>query len=965
MTDEVQAVTMKLVSALLLLVAFKAAAAETLPPGHVRPKAQGLENAQKRDRSVVTQSDREWWAFQPLRYPTTSKPVNSKGGTGRTDLLNTGSLITDHSIDRFILARLEEKKLKPNPPADRRTLIRRASFDLLGLPPTPEEVDDFVRDKSSGAWPKVVARLLDSPRYGERWARHWLDVARFAESSGFEHDNDRPNAYHYRDFVIKALNADMPYDEFVRWQLAGDEFEPDNPLALMATGFLGAGVFPTQITANEVERTRYDAMDDMLATTGTAMLGLTIGCARCHDHKFDPIPTHDYYRMLSTFTTTVRSDIDLDLQPEVYRRAKEAFDLDHAPLLAALKTYEERDLPAKFDTWISAGATLPAPATWELLASSELKSKAGATFKKLDDGSYLAEGKNGDSDVYTFIASVPAQGLHALRLEALSHPSMTKGGPGRADNGNIGLSRIRVFVSPLSGGETNEVKLVRARATFEQNSNTLSIASALDDDPKTGWAVDPKFGTNHAAIFEFEKRVSFEGGARLEVRLEFALNPRHNIGRPRLAVTSAEGPSFDGDALPASIAAILEKLQKSGATQASLPPADRLALLNWWKTSEPGWQALHNRVEAHAREAPKPKLTKVLVCAEGYPALRMNTQGADFFNETYFLNRGSTDLKKRVATAGFLQVLMRDTEQEKRWQWQPPAGTKFSGRRRALANWMTDTEQGAGHLLARVIVNRLWQHHFGQGLVATPNDFGLQGAKPTHPELLDWLAAELIKSGWRLKPIHQLIMTSAVYQQSSVISKSVTRGKAGTNSLITASLNTDYFSPKPRRLEAEAVRDSLLFVSGVLDTNMFGPGSLDEASRRRSIYFTVKRSRLVPAMQAFDAPEPLVSQGTRPTTTVAPQALLLMNSPHARSWAAALAKRFAPTPEAPLANAVARAYSLALNRPPTKRERADAIAFIEEQTTRYRTELKPDARDQALTDFAQVVFGLNEFIYTE
>ncbi len=929
----------------------------------------------KKDRGAITESDRQWWAFQPLKLPGASKPVISKGAGPRTDSPNTGSLITDYSIDSFILARTEEKKLTPNPPADRRTLIRRASFDLLGLPPTPDEVEEFARDKSPDAWPKLVARLLDSPRYGERWARHWLDVARFAESSGFEHDYDRPNAYHYRDFVIKALNADMPYDQFVRWQLAGDEFEPDNPLALMATGFLGAGVFPTQITANEVERVRYDAMDDMLATTGTAMLGLTVGCARCHDHKFDPIPTRDYYRMLSTFTTTVRSDIELDLQPEANRRAKETFDHEHAPLAAALRTYEEGELPTKFDAWLAAGATLPAPAKWELLEPTALKSKAGATFKKLDDGSYLAEGKNGDSDVYTFTASVPAQGLRALRLEALSDPSLKKGGPGRADNGNIGLSRIRVFASPISGGETNEVKLVRARATFEQNANTLSVASALDDNPKSGWAVDPKFGTNHAAIFEFEKPVGFAGGTRLGVRLEFDLNSKHNIGRARLAVTAAEQPGFDGDALPASIAALFGKLASAGATQAALSPAERVTLLNWWRTSETGWQSLHARVQAHARQAPKPKLTKVLVCAEGFPALRMHTQGADFFKETHILNRGSTDLKRGVATPGVLQVLMRDPELEKRWQWEPPAGAKFSGRRRALANWMTDTDQGAGHLLARVIVNRLWQHHFGQGLVATPNDFGVQGTKPTHPDLLDWLAAELIRGGWRLKPVHQLIMTSAAYQQSSVnsrsvisksvISKPVARGETRTNSLITGSPITDYFSPQPHRLEAEAIRDSLLFVSGVLDTNMFGPGTLDDASRRRSIYFTVKRSRLIGAMQAFDAPEPLVSQGARPTTTVAPQALLLMNSPHVRSWAAAFSKRFAPLPDQPLAEAIERAYALALNRPPTKDERAEGVAFIEEQLSRYRAGQKPDARELALTDFAQVVLSLNEFIYVD
>ena len=930
-----------------------------------RPLVEG-KLASKKNRGTITESDRQWWAFQPLQR--TQPPAVKASPAVR------------NPIDQFILARLGSGKLKMNPRADRRTLLRRGSFDLRGLPPTPEEVDEFARDKSPDAWPKLVGRLLESPRYGERWARHWMDVARFAESSGFEHDYDRPHAYHYRDFVIKALNADLPYDQFVRWQLAGDEFEPDNPLALMATGFLGAGVFPTQITANEVERTRYDALDDMLATTGTAMLGLTVGCARCHDHKFDPIPIHDYYRMLSTFTTTVRSDIELDLQPDETRRAKEKFDREQAPLIAALKSYEERELPPKFDAWITKGAPLPSPETWELLDATELKSKADATFKKLDDGSYLAEGKNGDSDVYSFSSDIRSRELRALRLEALSHASMVKGGPGRADNGNIGLSRIRVFASPLSGGETNEVKLIRARATFEQNSDSLSIASALDENPKSGWAVDPKFGTNHAAIFEFEKPVGFEGGTRLRVRLEFELNTRHNIGRPRLAVTKAGAPGFDGEVLPSGIAAVLEKLRNAAATTDALSTGDRLVLLNWWKTSEPGWQPLHAKVDAHGLQAPKPKLTKVLVCAEGYPALRMHTQGADFFKETHFLNRGSTDQKKGIATAGFLEVLMRDAELEKRWQWQPPEGAKFSGRRRALANWMTDTDQGAGHLLARVIVNRLWQHHFGQGIVSTPNDFGAQGTKPANPELLDWLAAELIRGGWRLKPLHQLMMTSAAYQQSSgisgsvssksvisksvisksVISQSVSLGAAGANSL-----NTDYYSPKLRRLEAEAVRDSLLFVSGALDTNMFGPGTLDQASLRRSIYFTVKRSQMIPAMQAFDAPEPLVSQGSRPTTTVAPQALFLMNNLHVRSWAEAFAKRLTATPEQPAAEVIARAYALALSRSPTKSERADAAPFIEQQISRYRAEQKANARELALTDFAQIVFSLNEFIYVE
>jgi mono/diheme cytochrome c family protein len=219
-----------------------------------------------RDRSIVSDTDRKWWAFQPLAE--VKPPSGAK-----------------HPVDAFLVKAAKTKKLSLSPAAERRTLIRRAYLDLTGLPPAPEEIEAFLADRKPGAWERVVKGLLHSPRYGERWARHWLDVARFAESSGFEHDYDRPNAFHYRDFVIRALNADMPYDQFVRWQLAGDEFEPGNPEALIATGFLGAGVFPTQITANEVERTRYDALDDMLATTGSAFLGLTVGCARCHDHK--------------------------------------------------------------------------------------------------------------------------------------------------------------------------------------------------------------------------------------------------------------------------------------------------------------------------------------------------------------------------------------------------------------------------------------------------------------------------------------------------------------------------------------------------------------------------------------------------------------------------------------------------------------------------------------------------------
>jgi len=375
----------------------------------------------------------------------------------------------------------------------------------------------------------------------------------------------------------------------------------------------------------------------------------------------------------------------------------------------------------------------------------------------------LAEGKNGDTDVYTFEATSGLEGVRALRVEALAHPTMNRGGPGRADNANIGLSRIRAWVSPVNGGPSNEVRFATARATFEQNPAGLSVKSALDADRGTGWAVDPKFGMDHAAVFECAEPLGYPDGTRWFVRLEFGLNTRHNIGRPRLSVATDPGLELKGSGTPAAVAAALEHVR----TGKELTETERDVLKAWWKTSDPGWQAVHERLEAHRRAAPTARRERVLVCAEGYPAVRMHTQGADFFPETHFLQRGSTDQKRGVVRPGFLEVLLRGSEE--RWQKTPEAGARFSNRRRALAEWITDAERGAGHLAARVIVNRLWQHHFGQGLVATSNDFGTQGSRPSHPELLDWLAGELIRGGWRLKPIHQLIVSSAVYRQSSAV----------------------------------------------------------------------------------------------------------------------------------------------------------------------------------------------------
>ncbi len=655
---------------------------------------------------IVTDEDRDFWSFRPLANPVPPQQYNASWSRG--------------AIDDFIAEKHESEGISPSPEASPEKLLRRIHFDLTGLSPTLNELNDFEAALRSPqgkerAYEDLVDSLLASPRFGEKWARHWLDVARFAESHGFEQDYDRPYAYHYRDFVIRAFNEDVPYDRFVKWQIAGDELAPNESLARTATGFLGAGVFPTQLTEKEFESARYDELDDMAATTGTAFLGLTIGCARCHDHKYDPIPVNDYYRLLSTFTTTIRSEIFLPADPAAAAREL---------------------------------------ASWE--------------------------------------------------------------------------------------------------------AKQTSLTSALEK-----------------AEFEADRKKA---------------------------------------------AADLKK---------------------------------------HLDAKPPPGTAMVQVTGEGYPKTKHHADARGFphfYPETFHLTRGDVLQKGEVAEPGFLQVLLREDASESRWRVEPPEGARYSGRRTALANWITDTELGAGHLLARVIVNRLWHHHFGRGLVATPSDFGLQGARPTHPELLDYLAGELIENGWRLKPIHKQILLSATWRQAATPNPAFAKVDPD---------NRYLWRFTPRRLEAESLRDSLLALGGRLDTTMYGPGSLDAGSPRRSIYLFIKRSELIPMMQVFDTPEPLVGQGSRPSTTISHQALVIMNNSDVRAWIDGFAARLDEAAPDSLEKAVTRAYRIALGRAPTPTEHQQATAFLEDQLIDYKHAARPDARLHALGDFCQILVSLNEFAFIE
>ncbi|MEQ1826941.1 MAG: PSD1 and planctomycete cytochrome C domain-containing protein [Pirellula sp.] len=905
---------------------------------------------------VIGPDARDFWTFQSLKNAT---PPAIEDAWIQND------------IDRFVFDKLNSVGMRPNTRAEPRKLVRRAYLDALGVPPPHEltqEMENEVGWKAGDNWERTVDRVLSSEHFGERMARHWLDLARFAESFGFEQDYDRPHAYHYRDFLIRAFNRDLPYDQFAAWQIAGDELAPDNPDARLATGFLGAGVFPTQLTEKEFESARYDELDDMVSTLSSTFLGLTVGCARCHDHKYDPIPSRDYYQMVSVFRETIRSNTDIAVEPEEDQRRLERWEQQHAPIAAALERFEIEELPIRFAEVVRKAQSQPQAdepiGGWHLPASTEIASKAGAIFTQQADGSFLASGANADSDQYKLEIAVFAPKITGIRLDALTDSTLPKGGPGRAPNGNIGLSRIRVWYKPWNGsGEAKEAKLVNPLATHQQNNSNLSVDAALDDNAKTGWAIDPKINQSHSASFALEEPVQMTSGGMLTITLDFQVNKQHQIGRTRLSVCTDDVlPTLESDVRNSSGSDLLRFLSATGPISEPL----RTELIKLYKKSDSKWQELRAAVQRHLQEKPKPRLVTAMICGEGLKPIPNHGDGRGFphfYPKVYFLKRGDVNQKQSEADVGFLQALARfDSDNPSaianvHWnRWQRESSENVKNRRASLAHWLTDVERGAGQQLARVMVNRVWQYHFGRGLVSTSSDFGFQGERPTHPELLDWLAQKLIDNGWRLKSIHKLIMMSGAYQQSSShdFAKYVQDPK-----------NQWLWRFAPRRLESEAIRDSVLSVCGQLDTTMYGPGSMDESMKRRSIYFFIKRSKLIPLMQVFDAPEPLVSVGSRPSTTVAPQALLLMNNTHVRSWVRDFAKNIWDSAPDSMDRQINQAFQRSLCRKPSSIELERSKEFVLLQQDSYQRDNVSNAAELALADLCQTLIGLNEFIYID
>ena len=891
----------------------------------------------KPKREINLDEGRKWWSFQPLQVVV--PPSIPDGSHAQTP------------IDNFMIAAQVQQRLKPSGPVAKEKLIRRAYFDLIGLPPTPEQIESFVNDTSPKAFESVIDSLLESPHYGEKWARHWLDVARFAESGGYEFDGFRPGAYHYRDWVIRALNDDLPYDQFVRMQLAGDKLRPDDYHGASASGFLVAGPYPGQITAKTVEGIRYDQLDDMLMTVGGSMLGLTLGCVRCHDHKYDPLQQKDYYALAASFAQTVHGPRTIDPDPGATGRAWENHRLSHEPLVAALKKFSADELPKRFEAWQSTELAKQADTPrWQVMEPVALDAER-SWLKWLPGGIVAHDGlltpgtvllRRGlrqvvpNEERYAISLTTHQKNMTSLRLDAFADKSLPARGPGLNGDGNFQLIELKVTARPLDGNATEapqELKLKAVYAAFEDKDQPLS--HAIDGKPETAWVVRPPANKDNAAVFELETPLAgFASGTELSFEMKFR---ELGLGRMRFSLSTEPNPAtWAGDVAPQHVGEIRAIL---AANANKLPESQREAMTRWLSPFDTETAMVYHSVRDHTASEPRPSLTEVYTTVAG---------GQDVF----LLRRGEVENKQGKAEPGFVQVLLRGNPPASPAESQ--SATTPTEPRIGMADWITNVERGAGPLLARVMVNRLWQHHFGEGIVGTPNDFGAQGDRPTHPELLEWLSTQLVSGGWKLKPLHKQIMLSSAYQQSNEVSA---------DNLQLDPANRFLWHFQPRRLDAELIRDSLLAIGGNLDASMFGPSILDNTPRR-SVYLRVKRSELIPLMTMFDAPEPTQSVGERISTTVPTQSLAMMNSPFVRQQAEKLSQRIRPSKDVPLTTSVDLAYRIAFARVPTESERNQMLTFIEAQRTVTGADPATNT-EPALIEFCQVLLCLNEFVYID
>jgi hypothetical protein len=872
----------------------------------------------------------EHWSFVPPARPEPPK-------VERDDWIR-------NPIDTFILARLESSGLSPSREADKATLIRRVTLDLTGVPPTPQEVDAFANDQSATAYEALVDRLLKSDRYGERMSQVWLDNARYADTMGYQADWERYQ-WRWRSWVIDAYNRNLPFDQFTIEQLAGDLLPNPSTEQLIATGFNRnhrindeGGIIPEEYLVEYVV--------DRVETTSATWMGLTMGCARCHDHKFDPISQVDFYRMFAIFNGVPEKGKEgrLGYATPYLRVAVRGMDDEYQALQQrvaerdAAFNQEVAKLDSQREAWIRTQAVELAAAAdpWQILEPSDVDAVGAVDFQSLGDGSYLASGDNLTNPTYVVQLS-PAEGrITGIRLEALTHPSLSGGGLS-SGNGNVILTDFTVERTKADGGKPRALKIASAVADYAQGG--FPVKQAIDKDKTSGWAVDGhRKKENRAAIFTFAKPVDVKAGETLTVRLDHRSKyPRREVGRFRLSITSMENPDFQSTlGMPADVVkAIGTKPERRNAKQNT-----RLA-------------EYHGSVAEETKELRR-ELTQAGKTLKQFEqdstTYVMVMQEMDQPRETRVLNRGVYNQPGQSVTAAVPATVLGDL---------PPGAPR---NRLGLAEWLVSGEHP---LTSRVIVNRYWAMLFGDGLVSTIEDFGLQGTYPSHPDLLDWLATEYPRRKWNTKQMLKLMVTSATYRQSSDFPPRL--HELDPKNLLMARMSR-------LRLPAEMIRDQALFASGLLVQRIGGPSvkpyqpaglwselSFQSKSRttdfyvqgsgddlyRRSLYTFWKRSVPPPTMATFDAPSRDMCTLQRPRTNTPLQALALMNDTTYVEASRALATRAMTESGDDTRSQIIFAFRTLLARGPDEEEISTLTAGVEKRTAFFRQ--NPSAAENLMT----------------
>lgn len=870
----------------------------------------------KGERLTATQADllKRWiaegaawpahWAYRPLAKPPL--PVSARDTHwGRTP------------IDDFIKTEQQVRGLSPAPEADRTTLLRRVTFDLTGLPPTPAEQAAFLADQRPDAYERVVDRLLASPHYGERWARHWMDVVHFAETHGNDQDRPRDHAWPFRDYLIRAFNRDTPYGRFLQEQVAGDVLFPHDPWSVVATGFLAAGPWDESslrdIREDSIDREigRYLDRDDIVSTVMGTFASTTAHCARCHDHKFDPISQKEYFGLQAVFASTDKANRPYDPDLRVAERRRTLTE-ERNRLAQGSQYLESRlqdvTLQKEMAAWERQGAA--ARRRWQVLEPSSLRSSAGTVLVPLGDGSILATGPRPDKDTYTVVTHLGPGPVTAIRLEVMADGSLPNRGPGRQDNGNLHLNEFSVVAASKEGGKRT-VAWRKVQADFNQDGWT--IAQAVDDDPKTAWGIHPQVGKSHQAVFSLAQPIYDGAGFTLLISLRQTHGTGHVIGRFRLAVADT-AEAGEVAPLPDEIAADLNIAPDRRSHQQTA------ALVRYYLTQklEREWAALPPQ--------------NLVYCGTSTFVADGSFRPSAKPRPVYRLVRGDIRNPAEVAEPGALSIV-----DGLPYHLSRSKADDEGQRRAALAQWLSDPKNG---LAWRSMANRIWQYHFGRGLVDTPNDFGRMGAPPTHPELLEWLAATLRDQGGSIKKLDRQIVTSTVYRQSSRHEPAFAEIDAD---------NRYLWRMNRVRLEAESIHDALLMISDMLDQRMGGPSvkqfiqtpgihvtpNVDYAgydpdnpgNYRRGVYRFLFRTLPDPLMETLDCPDGSQATPLRGASITALQALALLHDKFIVRQSEHIAQRVAAaemTPE----RQVAEAFRLILGRAPTDRERQVVGTYV-------------------------------------